>query len=282
MSEKFKLLANKKSGELLKLENKMKIALSLNRVELYSYLEKFLFNFSKKLRPLFIFLLCDFLETKIDDEIIAFASAIEFLHSASLIHDDILDDGKVRRNLKCLHLEKSSKEAVLAGDYLMLQAFNQLSEIKNVELYNLLSNAAYIMTKSEIKSLYKRQTKITLDEYIQISKDKTASLFVACAKGIGIIKNIKIQENILKFTENFALCFQIKDDINNYFNKDKNKISSDKQCGICTLPFLLNTCDIIDEADKYLISELEKTKNFIKNEKNRNILLPLAELLYGK
>ena len=280
MNSNYKIFLNKKNSEITKLDIQMKSALNTNKVELHPYFEKFLFNSSKRLRPLFIFLLCDFLQVEIDDEIIAFASAIEFLHSASLIHDDILDDGEIRRNMKCLHLEKGAKSAVLAGDYLMFQAFNQISKIKNIELYNLLSDAAYTMTKSEIKALYNRYKKIELEEYIQTSKDKTASLFTACAKGVGIIKNIEIGDDVLNFSENFALCFQIKDDINNYLNKDKNKISSDEKCGIATLPFILNSCDIMDEANKYLVSELEKTKSYIQNKKNKNVLLPLVELLY--
>lgn len=279
MNELYKNLLAKKNNEILKLDRNIKNTLLKCPTELNSYFENFLFKNSKRLRPLYIFLLCDFLNIEIDEDIINFASSIELLHSSSLIHDDILDDGEKRRGIKCIHLEKSVKEAVLAGDYLMFLAFNLISDIKNISLYNLLTKTAYRMINSEISSLNKRNKDITLEDYIKTSKEKTSSLFEACVKGVGIIKNISINDKITSFTENFALCFQIKDDINNFLNKDENKISSDIKCGIKTLPFILNSHGIISEAEDFLNIKLQETKNFLSGMKNKEILLEILNLL---
>lgn len=271
MNEIYNLLLKKKKNELSVLDNKITDELLKNKTDLNSFFEKFLFNSAKRLRPLFIFLVCDYLGTDIDEDILNLSLSVELLHSASLIHDDILDDGELRRNLKCIHLDKGYKMAVLAGDYLLSLAMNALSEINNPKVFNLMANASYLMTKSEINAFNQRYKTPSLDEYIKRSKDKTSALFVSSVKSIFEIKKIKEDKKLTKFAENFALSFQIKDDINNFTNKDKVKMSSDKNEGIYTLPLILNSYGIIDEAIEFLNNLVEETKTLLEFNKGHEL-----------
>ena len=278
MNETYNLLLKKKNAEISELNKRLLSELSKNQTELNPFFENFLFNSPKRLRPLFIFLVCDYLKIEINDEILNLALAIELLHSASLIHDDILDDGTMRRNLKCIHIEKGYKMAVLAGDYLLSLAMDIISKLNNKRVLEIMADATKTMTKSEINALDSRYNLPDINSYIKLSKEKTASLFTASVRAIGEIKNIKIDDNLIDFTENFALCFQIKDDINNFKNEDKNKISSDKKAGIYTLPLILNSCGIIDEAIEFLNDLIKKTKTFINNEQPNDLII-LTDLL---
>lgn len=266
-------------------EFSIKAELAKKPTELNSYFEKFLFNKAKRLRPLFLFLLCDFLGIKIDETIVDIAACVELLHCASLIHDDILDDGTLRRGEPCINTTKGNKLAVLAGDYLLALAMEFTSRVNNSKIIKIMSDASYEMTKSEIFSLENRFKKPSLDEYMELTRQKTSTLFLAGVKGIEAVKNIKIDENILKFSEKFSMCFQLKDDINNYLNNDKDKTANDKEQGIYTLVDILGEdnkedCDIILVAKDYLnkiIFEAEKLLD--KYAKGKEELINLLRFL---
>lgn len=267
-------IKNLKDKELSLVDKKIKEILFSMPTEINPYFENFLFIDAKRLRPLFIFLVCDLLNLKIDEDTINLAVSIELLHSASLIHDDILDNGELRRNQKCLHLQKGYKMAILAGDYLLSLSMKFLSKI-NVKVLDLMAELSYVMTRSEINALNKRFEIKTVEDYILNSKEKTASLFIYSLKAIEKIKDIKIDENIFKFTENFALCFQIKDDINNCLKQEDNKISDDEKEGIYTLPLLLKDnykCGIIDKTNKFLSELILESENLLKGYNNSNLV----------
>ena len=273
-------IKNFKNKELSLVDEKIKEILFSMPTELNSYFNKFLFENSKRLRPLFIFFVCDLLDLKIDEDILNLSASIELLHSASLIHDDILDDATIRRNQNCLHIEKENKMAVLAGDYLLSLSMKFLSKI-NSNILDLMSELSYIMTKSEMSALSKRYEAKNLEDYILNSKEKTASLFLYSLKAIEKIKNIKIKKEIFEFSENFALCFQIKDDLNNCLNKDENKMSSDKKAGIYTLPSILGDdfeCGIINKSDKFLSDLILKTEKLLDGYNSKDNLINLLNL----
>ncbi|MCD8024575.1 MAG: polyprenyl synthetase family protein [Candidatus Gastranaerophilales bacterium] len=231
------------------------------------YFENFMFNGAKRLRALYVYKTAELLDYKPDDKILNLAAGIELIHGASLIHDDILDEGQIRRNTPCIHLTKGCKTAVLVGDYLLGTAMKLIFEIKNPKISEILSNAGLSMTISEVQALENRFKKPDLKLYLKRSKEKTAPLFLAGARGVYEIAQIKENEKFLKFTENFALCFQIKDDLNNFFNNEKNKFSSDKSSGIYTLADILageNNCDKIDICENFLTRKIEETKDILK------------------
>lgn len=277
MNETYTLLLKNKSKEIGYVDLEIKGLLCKNQTDINDFFEKFLFNFPKRLRPLFTFLVCDYLDLDIDDDILNLAVGVELLHSASLIHDDILDNGKLRRNMKCIHLEKGYKMAVLAGDYLLSLAMKAISKINSIKVLEIMANASYIMTRAEINALNLRYNTPDVDSYIELSKGKTSILFTSLLEAVFEIKQIKRDENLIKFAENFALCFQIKDDINNYQKQDKNKTSSDYDEGIYTLPLILNSCGIIDGAVEFLNNLIDNTEKLIDKDKSEE-LFKLIEL----
>ncbi len=275
-------LKNKKNEELNRVNNLILNSLSLELVELKEFLSDFLISNSKKLRPLFIFYICDLLKIKLTDDVFNMACAIELLHSASLIHDDILDNGQIRRSKPCIHLKYGNKTAVLAGDYVLTLAMEFVSKFKNNKCMEILSQAGMKMTKSELMSLDMRFKKPSLEFYIQTLKEKTSTLFIASIECLEEISNKKIDFKIYEFAENFSLCFQLKDDISNYLNEDVNKISSDEKEGIYTLPVILNSYGIIDNGRSFLNDLVLKTEQIISDYSNSKDLKELTKCLRVK
>lgn len=274
----YESLKNKKSHELKIIDNEILSAIKNMPTPLTSYFEKFLFNGAKRLRPLFGLFVCDLLNIVPDKNILNFLVGIELIHNSSLIHDDILDDGKIRRNMPCIHLKHGNKTAVLAGDYLLFLAMNFIP--KNV--LDIILNTCYIMINSELNTLNERYKAPTLEEYIKISKEKTSSLFCAIVSGIEKIKGVQSDKLIYNFTENFSLIFQIRDDINNYLENDIGKKSSDKENGVYTLPFILNGCDIIEEMQKFLDKMIAETGVLLEKYPHKDDLISLLNLLNGE
>lgn len=286
MNEIFETLKNAQYQHIKTVEDKIQNALKIKESLFYDYFETFLFDGAKRLRPLFIFLVSNFEKFKIDEDIYNLAASVELLHSASLIHDDILDDAKIRRNHPVIHIEKSTKEAVLAGDYLLSLSMDFISKIKNNNVFSILANASYKMVESEIYSLSKRFQKINEEEYFKILENKTSSLFLASIEALYEIKNKQINPDILNFTKEFSIIFQLKDDINNFLNCDEKKSSNDFTSGIATLPSILgakNNKDyaIISEVENFLNKKIEITENILKNYKNNENLILLLNLFRG-
>lgn len=286
MNEIFETLKNAQYQHIKTVEDKIQNALKIKESLFYDYFETFLFDGAKRLRPLFIFLVSNFEKIEIDENIYNLAASVELLHSASLIHDDILDDAKIRRNHPVIHIEKSTKEAVLAGDYLLSLSMDFISKIKNNNVFSILANASYKMVESEIYSLSKRFQKINEEEYFKILENKTSSLFLASIEALYEIKNKQINPDILNFTKEFSIIFQLKDDINNFLNCDEKKSSNDFTSGIATLPSILgakNNKDyaIISEVENFLNKKIEITENILKNYKNNENLILLLNLFRG-
>lgn len=286
MNEIFETLKNAQYQHIKTVEDKIQNALKIKESLFYDYFETFLFDGAKRLRPLFIFLVSNFEKIEIDEDIYNLAASVELLHSASLIHDDILDDAKIRRNHPVIHIEKSTKEAVLAGDYLLSLSMDFISKIKNNNVFSILANASYKMVESEIYSLSKRFQKINEEEYFKILENKTSSLFLASIEALYEIKNKQINPDILNFTKELSIIFQLKDDINNFLNCDEKKSSNDFTSGIATLPSILgakNNKDyaIISEVENFLNKKIEITENILKNYKNNENLILLLNLFRG-
>ena len=200
----------------------------------------------KRLRPALV-LLCSMLsnkEPKIKQEHYTLATATELLHTASLIHDDLIDSSIERRGQSSLYQEIGSKSAVLVGDYLFSQASYKISSLENLEI-----NKAYARTLSELCLGELKQAKIlfkineSLKTYLRKSKYKTASLFSTGTFSAGILNQspsrivLQNQAQLLGFFGNYlGLAFQITDDLID-FGKFKAKPSvKDISSGILNIP----------------------------------------------
>ncbi len=241
---------------------------------------------SKHIRPLVSFLYLKATNENIDENQILYQSAIELVHNASLIHDDVIDESQTRRNIKTLNNEFGNKLAIISGDYLLAAALDKVIKIGSVELIQMFSDTLAVMSEGEINQYFNRFKIPTIDEYIKKSEQKTAKLFETSLCGGLLIADGSfplplrereeflskrselrnsgegLNEQGLKFARNFGIAFQIRDDLINC-----KTTKSDIKDGIYTAPVIFSGGEEITPA------AIEKTKdllnNYIDNALNR-------------
>ena len=215
----------------------------------------------KQIRPIFVFLTAG-LNGRITDSTYRAAILIEILHTATLIHDDVVDDSNYRRGYFSINALWKSKYSVLIGDYLLSRGLELSVENKDFKFLGVLSNAVKQMSEGEITQLKKsRSLDINEETYFKIIQEKTASLFSSCCI-MGAISSKATEEKIKKMHE-FGLlvgkAFQIRDDLFGYLSFDTGKPSLNdfKQAKI-TLP-LIHTLSKVDTSTKRkIIKNLKK------------------------
>jgi octaprenyl-diphosphate synthase len=175
----------------------------------------------KRVRPLLVMLsakLCG----EINDSTYRAATLIELLHTATLVHDDVVDDADARRGLASINAVWKNKVAVLMGDYLLSRGLLLSLQYNDHYFLNSTSHAVKRMSEGELLQIQKsRQLNIDEETYIKIISDKTGSLFSACTD-IGAASTTQNQEkrNLLKaYGENIGLAFQIRDDLLDYLGR---------------------------------------------------------------
>lgn len=219
----------------------------------------------KQMRPMFVFLsakLCG----EINEATYVAASLVEILHTATLVHDDVVDDSYQRRGFFSINALWKNKIAVLVGDYLLSKGLLVSIENKQYQLLEILSNTIRAMSEGELLQLEKaRRLDIQEDIYFEIIKGKTASL-IASACACGASTTTKDEEKIARVKlmgEKIGIAFQIKDDL---FDYEEAEIGKPRGIDIkerkMTLP-LIYTLNKVSGSDK------RKIINVIKNE-NQN------------
>ncbi len=172
----------------------------------------------KQLRPMFVFLSAK-LHGEIADSSYTAATMIELLHTATLIHDDVVDESLERRGFFSINALWKSKIAVLIGDYLLAKGLLLAVENKEYELLEIVSGAVREISEGELMQIQKsRKLNITESEYFEIIRKKTATLIAACtACGTKSVKaNGEVVRKMKEFGENAGIAFQIKDDLFDY------------------------------------------------------------------
>ena len=226
----------------------------------------YLMSKSKKIRPKLLFLFAKALGIHISDEIYNLAVGVEFIHNSTLIHDDILDDAKMRRNKISLNYKLGNNLSILAGDILLTKALYMLSKCKNIKIINIFSDCMYNMCKGEINQHFSIDKLMSIDEYIQKSEYKTSELFKATLLSLSVLENIQQKDEIENFARNFGIAFQIKDDLLNILNYDTSKpYLSDIKNGIftATVIYLNEDKKIADMSKDDIISQVQN-KKYIK------------------
>lgn len=202
----------------------------------------------KQLRPIFV-LLCAKLGGEINDKTYRAASLVELLHTATLVHDDIVDDSLERRGYFSINALWKNKIAVLVGDYLLSKGLLLSLNNNDFKVLQLLSEAVKLMSEGELLQIEKsRKLNLSEEIYFEIIKGKTASLLAsACAAGASTtINDDTIISKIQLFGEKVGMAFQIKDDLFDYGNQDIGKpTGNDIKEKKLTLPLIytLNNCD---------------------------------------
>ena len=265
-------LKNSVENKLMLVEEKIKSKLDSN-VELVKKMTDYHLNTGgKRLRALLTLgssKLCGYSKGTRD---INLAACVELIHAATLMHDDVIDNGSIRRGKKTPNKIWGNHSSVLAGDYLLSRCFEMMVEDGNIEVLKLLSSTSSIIAQGEILQLQHRGEVDMLEEtYLKIISSKTAELFAAATKVGAILSEMKTKEKeALEFYgRNLGLTFQIADDTLDYNSELKlfgKNIGQDFYEGKITLPIIL----LFQKANKDEKETLKKT--FAKEERNQNDL----------
>jgi len=240
-------------------------------------LGKYFFNKKgKQLRPVMCLLSSkminkDYSKLKTD---IYMSAALEFIHAATLLHDDVIDKGTIRRGQKSVNEIWNNKFSVLLGDFMFSKSFQLMTKGKSIKAMEHLSEVSSKISEGEFLQL-SNENNINLKktEYIKIISLKTAELFGAALKIPAVLTGKKNQEidNLYRLGVNFGIIFQIVDDALDYFGDKKTgkEIGKDFMEGKVTLPIIL----LLRKVSKYNFIKLKKifTKN-IRDQKDFNYI----------
>ena len=260
--------------EMLLFEKKFKASLNSNVPLLDKVLHYIVKRKGKQMRPMFVFLSSK-LFGNINESSFRAASLIELLHTATLVHDDVIDDANMRRGFFSINALWKNKIAVLVGDYLLSQGLLMSLEQEEYDLLQIVSKAVKEMSEGELLQIEKaRKLDIKEDVYFEIIRQKTATLIAACcASGAAAAKQDKETiRRMSKFGELIGIAFQMKDDLFDYYNED----IIGKPTGIdikeqkMTLP-LIYTLDKVDKQQKKFIIHTVKNHN-TDNERVAKVL----------
>ncbi len=266
-------------NKLLLVEEKIKFKLSSNVELVQKMTEYHMDTGGKRLRALLTLgsaKMCGYSKGTRD---INLAACVELIHSATLMHDDVIDNGSLRRGKKTLNKVWDNQSSVLVGDYLLSRCFEMMVEDGNLEVLKLLSSTSSKIAQGEVLQLQHQGEVDMLEEtYLKIISAKTAELFAASTKVGAILSDMKNKEKeALEFYgRNLGLTFQIADDTLDYNSELKlfgKKIGKDFYEGKITLPIIL----LFQKANN---QEKEKLKHiFSKNTRDENELIYSLSLI---
>ncbi|MDA8884684.1 polyprenyl synthetase family protein [Gammaproteobacteria bacterium] len=247
--------------------------------ELYDYIFK---KNGKQLRPL-LSLISSSADKRKNSKRVQVAAIIELLHTATLVHDDVVDESPLRRGVETINNFWTNSHGVLMGDFIYSKAFMLMVDISNIDILNELSKATNDISKGELIQLNLiGKEDISLNQLKKVSYYKTGRLFEASAKCGAILvakSDQKYINNISDFAKNLGIAFQIKDDMLDYSSNAKRlgkPILQDLREGKITYPFYfaMQKADLKDK--KYLLSILG-----LKNKTSVSKVLKKIELLGG-
>ncbi len=251
------------ANELDLFEDKFKLAMKSNVALLDTIMTYIVKRKGKQVRPMFVFY-CAKLFGGVTDATYRGASLVELLHTATLVHDDVVDDSDERRGFFSINALWKNKIAVLVGDYLLSKGLLLAIKNKDFKLLEIVSTAVEQMSEGELLQIEKaRNLNLSEEIYYDIIRKKTASLIASCcAMGAASAgANEEQIEQMRLFGECIGIAFQIKDDLLDYGDDDIGKPTGiDLKEKKLTLPIIYT----INHADK-------TTRNFIINSiKNHN------------
>lgn len=227
----------------------------------------------KQMRPMFVFLAAK-LSGSVDETTYRAASLIELLHTATLVHDDVVDDANLRRSFFSVNAIWKNKIAVLVGDYLLSKGLLLSLDNNDFEILKIVSTAVKEMSEGELLQIEKTR-KLDIEEqvYFEIIRSKTASLLAsACAAGAwSATQNQQTAALMHSFGEKIGISFQIKDDLFDYGHDNIGKPTGiDIKEKKMTLP-LIYTLQHADSATKRKIIYIVKNQNKDKQKVNEVI-----------
>lgn len=226
------------------------------------YLFEFVFKKSKRLRPLLGILFAKALGIDLSQNHKNLFMAVELIHNASLIHDDVIDKSEVRREGKSLNEKFDNSLAVSSGDILLALGMKNIINIDNKDVQKMISENMFLTCQGEISQYFSKFKTPSIEEYIEKSRKKTALLFeISILGGIMLSDKKEFLQDAKDFAQNFGISFQIKNDL-----KDFTEAKEDYQQGIYTSPDIIGIEKTKDLINNYLDNANNIIKDLPKNE----------------
>jgi len=233
-------------GDLKQLSENLKKLVGARHPILYAAAEHLFQAEGKRIRPAIVLLIS---RATLPGEDITprhrrLAEIAEMIHTASLVHDDIVDESSLRRGLPAVHSSFGNRVAVLAGDFLFAQSSWYLANLDNLTVVKLLSQVIMDLAEGEIQQgLNSFDPSLSVDEYLEKSYYKTASLIANSSKAAGVLSGVSpdLAENLYGYGRNLGLAFQIVDDILDFTSSTETlgkPVASDLRSGNLTAPVL--------------------------------------------
>ena len=256
LSEINKILRN----ELVDLEKEMTKRAKTSVPLINELSEHIIKSGGKRLRPIILMLLSKMTSTDDSPYMIKAAVILEFIHAATLLHDDVVDMSEIRHSQDTANTIWGNKGAVLVGDFLYSRAFEMIVEINNPKIYQILAHTTNTIAQGEVMQLMNiENVDISEESYMEIIYRKTAILFEASAKIGGVLSNINDSsvEDLGAYGKNFGIAYQLRNDYLDYFGDSlltgKN-IAEDLVEGKVTLP-LIHSLRVSDDKERDVIVE---------------------------
>ncbi len=271
-------LKNSLGDKLQKVENLIqeKLKSEVNLIQKMS--NHHLRSGGKRLRALLTLESAKLTGYKEDNRDINLAACVELIHSATLLHDDVIDESELRRGVKTTNSIWGNQSSILVGDYLLSRCFEMMVEDGDLEVLKLLSSTSSKIAQGEVLQLqHKGEADLLEETYIDIINLKTASLFSAATKTGACLSgsNEKEKKALESYGRNLGLAFQIADDALDFYAKEKlfgKQIGKDFFEGKVTLPMIIIFQKGNGEEKKFLNEIMKKEK---RSEKDFNYTLSL-------
>jgi len=228
---------------LERVEHKMRQATQTEHEQLTDVLQYLLSNGGKRIRPALVLLSSRFHPAD-DDQVTALAAAVEMLHTATLVHDDLIDGSLLRRGLPTLNSFWNPGATILTGDYLFSRAASLAAETQNTRVVTIFSSTLAIICWGELRQLFSEQGNLpTVTEYYQRISSKTASLFAASTEAGAVLSHAPEEDiqALRDYGHNLGMAFQIIDDVLDFMGDEAQMgkpAGNDLLRGIITLPTL--------------------------------------------
>lgn len=218
---------------------------------------------------------------------IRLAGAVELIHTATLVHDDIIDNAVVRRNRKTINEKFGESNAILLGDYLYSASFKLLSRIGSAELFSYIVNVTREICEGETNQLALAFRRISEKKYLEIIKRKTAGLFEASCRlgamcgndGDGGIRSLGF------YGYNFGMAYQILDDCVDIIGDEKNEgksLGRDMQEGKYTLPVIYGAVDKAFKKGKWFVNKARRALDRINGSVFKDSLLEMTDFIIDR
>ncbi len=256
LSEINKILRN----ELVDLEKEMTKRAKTSVPLINELSEHIIKSGGKRLRPIILMLLSKMTSTDDSPYMIKAAVILEFIHAATLLHDDVVDMSEIRHSQDTANTIWGNKGAVLVGDFLYSRAFEMIVEIDNPKIYQILAHTTNTIAQGEVMQLMNIENiDISEESYMEIIYRKTAILFEAAAKIGGVLSNINDSsvEDLGAYGKNFGIAYQLRNDYLDYFGDSSltgKNIAEDLVEGKVTLP-LIHSLRVSDDKERDVIVE---------------------------